>query len=220
MSVLVSKNIPSTVSMFGKQASDFVEGDIVKLNEDGVAVEFYIAKHSYEFDLNGAGRILLVRKAVHSTMYWHTSSGNEYDGCGVDVWLNGTYKQTLDPEVQDAIGSTTFKYTTSDDDLTTLSRSVFLPSMTELGLTNSKANIEGYKLPIASTLVPAINTSNSATTMWTRTIRIGYSTIFYVGSDGTATYESRDNKYGIRPCLTLPYNARFDEKTLLFKGVK
>lgn len=220
MSVLVSKNIPSTVSMFGKQASDFVEGDIVKLNENGVATEFYIAKHSYEFDLNGAGRILLVRKAVHSTMYWHTKAGDEYDGCGVDVWLNDTYKQSLDSEVQDAIGSTTFKYANADDEVLNLSRSVFLLSATELGLTGSATNIEGSKLPIQSTLLIATNSSGTATTQWTRSPRKGYSTIRYVTSDGTISYESRDNKYGVRPCLTLPYNARFDEKTLLFKGVK
>ena len=37
-------------------------GSIVKLKENGVLVDFYVAKHDYENGLNGMGRTLVVRK--------------------------------------------------------------------------------------------------------------------------------------------------------------
>ena len=39
----------------GTMLSDFEEGALVKLNENGSPVEFYVTKHDYEPDLNGAG---------------------------------------------------------------------------------------------------------------------------------------------------------------------
>ena len=42
--------------------SDMEEGALVKLKESGSPVEFYVAKHDYESELNGSGRTLLVRK--------------------------------------------------------------------------------------------------------------------------------------------------------------
>ena len=55
--VIVSKQL--TVPSTGKQLSDYAEGDIVKINENGTPVEFYVAKHNYQTRLNGTGRTLL-----------------------------------------------------------------------------------------------------------------------------------------------------------------
>ena len=52
----------SMVGPSGIPLSDYEEGDIIKLNEGGSPVEFYVAKHDYESSLNGAGRTLVVRK--------------------------------------------------------------------------------------------------------------------------------------------------------------
>lgn len=49
----------------GTAIGDLDEGAIIKLNESGAPVEFYVAKHDYEPDLNGAGRTLVVRKDVY-----------------------------------------------------------------------------------------------------------------------------------------------------------
>lgn len=45
------------------------EGSIIKLKENGVLVEFYIAKQNYESGLNGAGRVLVVRKDCYDHPY-------------------------------------------------------------------------------------------------------------------------------------------------------
>ena len=53
-------------------------GSIVKLKENGVLVDFYVAKHDYENGLNGSGRTLVVRKDCYDTRQWHTSNVNAY----------------------------------------------------------------------------------------------------------------------------------------------
>ena len=40
----------------GPQLGDLEPGTLISINENGVTVPFYVAKHDYESDLNGAGR--------------------------------------------------------------------------------------------------------------------------------------------------------------------
>ena len=54
------------------------EGSIIKINENGSPVEFYIAKHNYESALNGLGRTLVVRKDCYSTRKWQSFSYSGY----------------------------------------------------------------------------------------------------------------------------------------------
>ena len=55
----------SMVGPSGMPLSDYAEGDIIKLNEGGSPVEFYVSKHDYESGLNGSGRTLVVRKDTY-----------------------------------------------------------------------------------------------------------------------------------------------------------
>ena len=50
------------------------EGTIVKINENGSPVDFYVSKQNYESGLNGAGRTLVVRKDVYDQRQWHSSN--------------------------------------------------------------------------------------------------------------------------------------------------
>ena len=72
----------------------------VKLKENGVLVEFYVAKHNYESGLNGSGRTLLVRKDCYDQRQWHGSNVNAYATSAIDTWLNGTYKNLLDADIR------------------------------------------------------------------------------------------------------------------------
>ena len=56
----------------------------VKLKENGVLVEFYVAKHNYESGLNGSGRTLLVRKDCYDQRQWHGSNVNAYATSAID----------------------------------------------------------------------------------------------------------------------------------------
>ena len=190
----------------GTPLSDFTTGSIVKLKESGSPVEFYVAKHDYESSLNGTGRTLLVRKECYDKRAWNSSEVNAYASSSIDSWLNSTYKNLLDADVRDVIGTTKFYYTPGNGSTTvgTLERAIFLLSVTELGKTASSVNMEGTALDIASTLQIAYM-SGSVCTQWTRSPRtsLTYSTCFLSTSgnvDGNVcTYAN-----GSRPCFTLP----------------
>lgn len=76
------------------------EGSIVKIKENGVLVDFYVAKHNYESGLNGSGRTLVVRKDCYDNRQWHTTPVNAYATSAIDAWLNSDYKNMLDPEIR------------------------------------------------------------------------------------------------------------------------
>ena len=93
-------------------------GSIVKLKENGVLVDFYVAKHDYENGLNGSGRTLVVRKDCYDTRQWHTSNVNAYATSAIDTWLNSTYKNLLDADIRGVIGTTKIKYTPGNGNTT------------------------------------------------------------------------------------------------------
>lgn len=219
---LVKPKIPGIV------LSEIAEGGIVKINENGSPVEFYVAKHNYESGLNGAGRTLLVRKNVYDQRKWNTQY-NTYADSLIDIWLNSDYKKILPDNVQEAIATTSFYYTIGNTDptITTLSRSVFILSHTELGLSNSGFNVEGSPLPIASMLRSGYLNGETPNYQWTRTPQIhvadgnttnqNYVAMTSGGSNNSWPASTETN--WSRPCFTLPNSAVFDENTFILKGV-
>ena len=181
-------------------------GSIVKLKENGVAQEFYVAKHGYP--TSGNGRTLLVRRYIYDTRQWHTSNVNAYASCALDSWFNNTYYNLLDADIKAQIAAVAIPYTpgNGNNSVTTLSRKVFALSVTELGRTASYANVEGSALPIASTLQIAYNSSGNAVVQWTRspsTDGTGNACCLY--SNGYArNYYYCTNTFGARPAFTLP----------------
>lgn len=180
-------------------------GSIVKLKENGVLVDFYVAKHDYENGLNGSGRTLVVRKDCYDTRQWHTSNVNAYATSAIDTWLNSTYKNLLDADIRGVIGTTKIKYTPGNGNTTvgTLERAIFLLSVTELSKTASYANTEGTALSIASSLQIAY-LNGSAVVQWTRspnTSNTNGACCLYT-SGNVSDYCS--NTRGSRPAFTLP----------------
>ena len=181
-------------------------GSIVKLKENGVLVDFYVAKHDYENGLNGSGRTLVVRKDCYDTRQWHTSNVNAYATSAIDTWLNSTYKNLLDADIRGVIGTTKIKYTPGNGNTTvgTLERAIFLLSVTELGKTASYANTEGTALSIASSLQIAY-LNGSAVVQWTRSPRTGSTShACCLNTSGDVNYFSCSNTVGSRPAFTLP----------------
>lgn len=181
-------------------------GSIVKLKENGVLVDFYVAKHDYENGLNGSGRTLVVRKDCYDTRQWHTSNVNAYATSAIDTWLNSTYKNLLDADIRGVIGTTKIKYTPGNGNTTvgTLERAIFLLSVTELGKSASYANTEGTALSIASSLQIAY-LNGSAVVQWTRspyTSNTGSAYCLY--ASGNVGSNSCSHAFGSRPAFTLP----------------
>ena len=181
-------------------------GSIVKLKENGVLVDFYVAKHDYENGLNGSGRTLVVRKDCYDTRQWHTSNVNAYATSAIDTWLNSTYKNLLDADIRGVIGTTKIKYTPGNGNTAvgTLERAIFLLSVTELGRSASYANTEGTALSIASSLQIAY-LNGSAVVQWTRSPYTGGTVgAYYLLTDGDVYgYDCYDTG-GSRPAFTLP----------------
>lgn len=205
----------SVVGPSGIPLSDYEEEAIIKLNEGGSPVEFYVSKHDYEPDLNGAGRTLVVRKDVYDNRAWDNGNVNAYSGSDLDTWFNGTYKNLLDPAIQTAIGTTKFYYTPGNGNWTvgTLERAVFALSATELGQSASGFNVEGSALPIASTLKVAY-LNGSATTQWTRSPSTNYTNnAVFLYSDGHVSDGGCVRSNGSRPAFTLPSTLLFNPDT-------
>ena len=181
-------------------------GSIVKLKENGVLVDFYVAKHDYENGLNGSGRTLVVRKDCYDTRQWHTSNVNAYATSAIDTWLNSTYKNLLDADIRGVIGTTKIKYTPGNGNTTvgTLERAIFLLSVTELGKTASYANTEGTALSVASSLQIAY-LNGSAVVQWTRSPRTNDTYhAYYLSASGGVNNNLCSNTLGSRPAFTLP----------------
>lgn len=180
-------------------------GSIVKLKENGVAQEFYVAKHGYP--TSGNGRTLLVRRYIYDTRQWHTSNVNAYASCALDSWFNNTYYNLLDADIKAQIAAVAIPYTpgNGNNSVTTLSRKVFALSVTELGRTASYANTEGSALSIASTLQIAYNSSGSAVVQWTRSPSTNDTSIACcLDADGDGNSHSCTRTGGARPAFTLP----------------
>lgn len=181
-------------------------GSIVKLKENGVLVDFYVAKHDYENGLNGSGRTLVVRKDCYDTRQWHTSNVNAYATSAIDTWLNSTYKNLLDADIRGVIGTTKIKYTPGNGNTTvgTLERAIFLLSVTELGRSASYANTEGTALSIASSLQIAY-LNGSAVVQWTRSPNTNDANYAcFLVTYGNVGYNYCRSTFGSRPAFTLP----------------
>lgn len=200
--------------------AEMAEGTLVKMNENGAPVEFYVAKHDYESELNGAGRTLVVRKDVYDYRVWDDGMVNDYASSDLDSWFNGTYQNILDSDIRSLIGTTKIRYTPGNGNGTvgTLERAVFALSITEMGESSTYANVEGSELPIASTLQIAYQ-GGSATTQWTRSPATNNSvSSFYQSSNGLFGAVVCTSTYGSRPCFTLPSTVLVDENMNVIGG--
>lgn len=195
-------------------------GSIIKLKENGKLVDFYVASHNYEQSLNGAGRTLVVRKDVYDKRQWHSSDLNAYASSTIDSWLNSTYKNLLDSAIRSLIGTTKIRYTPGHGNwsVSTLARSVFLLSITELGESNSAVNTEGSSLPISSTLKTAYYNGNPFF-QWTRSPLSGMDGYaWWMASGSNFDISSCSESLGTRPAFTLPSNLYVSDDGSVFQN--
>ena len=206
----VSGGAVMTAPVTGVPLSEVAVGSVVKLNESGSPVEFYVAKHNYESGLNGAGRTLLLRKVPDTEMAWHSSTVNAYATSAIDAWFNSDYKSRLDADIQEAIGTTKFYYVPGNGTTTvsTISRAVFTPSILEFGNDSTFwGDPDGGSALGMSREALCYDESGKFVYSWTRT-PVTYN------QGKTAAYSSADQpvtvtktNYGPRPCFTLPATA-------------
>ena len=190
----------------GTPIDTYDPGTIVKVRENEVLTEFYIACHDYEQTLNGGGLTLLVRKDCYAMQMWDSSLVNAYASSDLDTWLNATYKNVLDSTLLEVLPATKIVYTPGNGNtaLNTLERAIFALSATEMGKSNTYANVEGTALPIAATLQLAYFNGSPAV-QWTRSPNTGLTnSAFCLYADSNFGSANCNNNYGARPCFTVP----------------
>lgn len=214
----------SATPIAGTPLSELAEGTLIKIQENGAPVEFYVAKQDYESELNGAGRVLCVRKDVYTNGVWKndTYAGN-YGGSTILNWNKTTYFNLFSSGVKEMIATTKFYYAGS----AVTESPVFNLSLTELGISTYYALDEGSQISIA----PTISASSSA--YWSRTKSNYAQSMYYVfgiNANGTLYKTGVGDEYGrptgtschsdlgYRPCFTLPSTALVDTNLNLIES--
>lgn len=219
MSVIVSKRI--VVPVLDICLGDYSEGDIVKIPENNELVEFYVAKHDYESEINGAGRTLVARKNTISSHVWHETNNNAFASSSINKYLNTTYLEQIDEKARSKILATKFYYTigNGNSSISVLEKYVILLSLKELGEEIRGANQEGAELPTSSLLKIATSTSGNKTNQWTRSsYTLATGGAFFIRSTGTVGSATCTAKYASRPCFSLPSTTIFSKLTNVIKG--
>ena len=203
----------SAMPQAGTPLSELAEGTLIKIQENGAPVEFYVAKQNYEEGLNGTGRVLCLRKDDIGQLYWvEEPTGYEtYSSSTIDSTLNSSYKQRFSQNVQNMMATTKFQYVSNPPSrgLGTLARSIFLPSSDEWGVDR---NLDGTKIPLLATLLSSLSSSWH----WTRTQATDYD-VYYVMNNGGGAWGGQFAET-IIPAFTLPSTAFVDQNLNLIES--
>lgn len=229
----VGMEAPSTKIL----ASDISVGSIVKLMENGSPVEYLVVNQgipsgSSLYDSSCAGTWLL-RKDVFGKSEWALGRHN-YGNSSLHTYVTETFFPVFDTNTQSIIKQVKIPYRYSYDGSGIYTGSDGLPakafilSYHELNLDyNSAALTDGACLTYfadASTSADSKRIAylnGVAANWWTRTSQYGNDgNSFFVTKAGyRSTANNTNTEPGVRPALVLPFNALFDSKTLILKGV-
>lgn len=241
--VIMSGIVPTLKApVTGVLASSLAVGSIVKLMEGGTAVEYLVVNqgipgNSNLYDASCDGTWLL-RKDIHSNRQWDPNNVNKYESSAINPWLNGEFFNALGSAEQAAIKQVKIPYRknggsggSDQGGANGLPCKVFLLSGCEVGWTSDDEQHfpqDGAKLSyFESGIGTSANNkriaylSGTDTIWWLRSPSTDNAgRVWFVRSDGDYGDYGASDSDGIRPALVLPSTARFDETTMLLKGVK
>ena len=238
--VIMSGIVPTLKApVTGVLASRLAVGSTVKLMEGGTAVEYLVVNqgipsNSNLYDASCDGTWLL-RKDCHSKGRWNRLDENEYASSVINTWLNGDFFNSLGSVEQSVIKQVKIPYcvgnltSTINSGTNGLAVKAFLLGGYEVGFTIDDDNTlpeDGAKLDYfilgTNGNTKRISYLDGDAVYWWlrspqwRTVNL----VFHVKTAGGLTNQDPTrSKDGIRPALVLPGNARFDETTMLLKGV-
>ena len=218
----------------GIQAGTLSVGSVVKLMENGTAVEYLVVNQgkpsgSSLYDTSCDGTWLL-RKDIYENRQWHSSNSNAYANSTIHSYLNSTFLNLFDTAEKAAIKQVKIPYVngTSGSAVASgangLSAKIFLLSSDEVGFVFPV--VEGAKLSYfeSGTETSANNKriayrNGSATHWWLRSPDSEFTGYAVSITDrGTIDIVICSESLGVRPALVLPKTALFDEDTMILKG--
>lgn len=181
-------------------------GSIVKLNENGVAVNFMVVHQglpSSDYDSSCDGTWLLRRD--HCTNEMAYGSTTDYATSKIHTWFNNTYLNRFDANIRDAIKEVKIPYQAGSTVMTGsngLQTKIFAPSIIEVGKkASSRYNVIGAAWEYFASSATLIGSYTSSRYWWTRspsTEEAGY----IACANTTASINSASVK--VLPALVLP----------------
>lgn len=191
---------------FGTPVGSVPEGQVITIHENGSPIEYFVARHNYESDLNGSGGTLVFRKPTTDDEVVWDSGDASYSASEIDAWLNTTFLNRLSLGAINAIRATKIESAPASSwQASVIERKIFLPSLLELGGSDNNAPIEGEMIP-ASSLI--IDNGELPGAFWTRSNMINDSYMAYgMREDGTVYEDSKPSTNPIRPMFVLDSNA-------------
>lgn len=241
--VIMSGIVPLlTEPVHGIAASTLSVGSTVKLMESGSAVEYLVVNQGkpggsslYDDSCDGTW---ILRKECLAARAWDSGNSNKYAESDINEWLNGDFFDTLGTVGEKTVKQAKIPYgigggvATVNSGANGLSVRAFLLGGYEIGWRNLQ---EGY-MPVDGATLSYFTTGDttaarakrianydgSAVSWWTRACRTDNSNTnaYYVYNDGrNFVGDVDDTAPRIRPALILPFNAKFDESTMILKGV-
>ena len=211
----------------GTPVGNLAVGDVVQLNENGVAQDYLCVHQGLPSSLYDSSRdgTWLLRKDIYENRQWNSSNKNDYENSTINSYLNTTFLNLFESNIRDAIKQVKIPYRkgagygkTVTSGSSGLSTKIFLLSSTEVNLVHGyEPTNEGACLSYFSGTAQngadnkrVAKLNGSATNWWLRSP--------YCGSGSGSTYAllvhysgdwrsfSCSNSYGIRPALVLPSN--------------
>ena len=205
--------------------SDLEIGSSIKLNLNGTPWDWLVVHQGlpsaiYDASCNGTWLLL---KDIYENRHWHISDANTLENSTIHTYLNNTFHNLYDSNIQDAIKRVKIPYRkgggssgTDQSGANGLLTKSFLLSGYEVGFTTSDSQYfpqDGAKLDYfeSGTGTSASNKriaklNGSAAIWWLRSPNTGLtSRVWCVYSDGYYgnRYDASDS-YGIRPAIILP----------------
>lgn len=189
----------------GPQLGDLEPGTLISINENGVDVPFIVLAHNHHAE----GRTTVVRQDLYHKMVWDSKGATTYADSALDNWLNTGYLNLLAASIQAEISAVDIDYTIGggNNTLSTLNRKIFMLSYTELGGTNSYANVEGTAIPyFDSKDKRKAYLNGTADLYWTRSPLTGSidDRVWTVNQSGDINFNATSYPFGTRPVFTLP----------------
>lgn len=208
---------------------DKAVGDIVKIRENGTAVNYIIVHKGKPSDMydDSCNGIWLLREKIHSNIVWDGTSSsynNDYENSDIKIWLNNTFLNTIDEKIRAKIKTVKIPFKKENGDSSSgvysgsngLSCKVFLLSGYEVGFTtsdNQNFPVDGAKLDYFSGSSSRIAKLNgSAAVWWLRSPSTSNAgNAWNVLTDGSHRVGIAYNSRGARPALILPSSLSVDE---------
>lgn len=205
-------------------------GSIVKLKVNGTAKEFIVVhqgKPRSIYDESCSGTWLLM-KDIYEQRVWQSGKINKYESSDIHAYLNNTFLELFDSNIQGAIKQVKIPYRknggedgTDQSGANGLPAKIFLLSGYEVGFSTSENPyfpVDGAKLSYfeAGTGSSALNKriaylNGSAAIWWLRSpYTYGTNNVFYVYSSGNLGSHYTSESHGIRPALILPQDMEVD----------